>query len=88
MASVWIDVDLNEVSTRDLLDELENRYLGNREKDLLLELIKNDEGKKVQLFLKVKDRFSLIELEELFKENTYSPPCKEQLSIFPETVKH
>ena len=82
MASVWVDVELDEVSTSDLLSELENRYLGKREKIELTSLLQNDEWRKLELFLKVKDKFSVGELEELFTEKAPDAPIpKEQLKL-------
>lgn len=82
MPSVWIDVDLKEVDTDDLLDELEGRYLNDREQKLLIDLLKGDDNAKLDLFFQVKDKYSLLELQELFKENVNTGPIpKEQLAL-------
>lgn len=82
MASVWVDIDLDEVTTSELLDELENRYLRAHEKQCILKLLREDDELKYDLFFQFKDKFSISEFEEMFKEksiNTTTP--KEQLKI-------
>jgi len=79
--TIWVDVDLSQVSESDLIDELKDRYLDEREKLELTNILKDDNSKKVALFLKVKDRYSLLELEEMFKEKFNHTPCKEQLAL-------
>lgn len=82
MASVWTEIDLDEISTSDLLDELENRYLGEREQASLVELLNDSDKQKFDLFLKIKNRFSVYELEEMFSDNhTNTPPSKNQLAL-------
>lgn len=82
MAYVRVDIDLDDVETRDLIDELENRYLDDREQKWLIKLIKDNDGGKLDLFLKARERFTLIELEEMFKEKFPETPIpKEQLSL-------
>lgn len=82
MASVWVDIDLDEVTTSELLDELENRYLSSHEKQCILKLLREDDEMKYDLFFQFKDKFSISEFEEMFKGksiNTTTP--KEQLKI-------
>lgn len=82
MASIWTEIDLDEISTSDLLDELENRYLGEREQASLVELLNDSDKQKFDLFLKIKNRFSAYELEEMFSENhTNMSPSKNQLAL-------
>lgn len=83
MASVWVDVDLEEVSTRDLLDEIEDRYLGTWEQKMLISMIRNEDRAKFDFFFQIKDKFTLSQLEELFKEPCINVPTpKEQLKLF------
>ncbi len=82
----YIDVDTDNFSTSELIRELENRYLDNREKNNLLEIIKEDdeyslECRKLMLFLKVYERYSMLELEEMFKEDLSTFASKNQLKL-------
>lgn len=84
MAYINVDIDLDEIRTWELIDELENRYLDAGDQKKLVDLLKGEEKEKLKLFYKVIDRFSLSELEEMFKENyTSTPAPKEQLQLFP-----
>lgn len=80
----YIDIDLDRVDADDLIEALSNHYLNNNEQQQLLELVKAEASTKMQFFLKIMDKFSLFELEEMFKEKTvfnYSPIPKEQLKL-------
>lgn len=78
---IWVDLDLDDVDTDDLIDELENRYLDEGERKLLLEMVKNNDDK-INLFMKIKDRYSIFELEQMFAEQSESIPIpKNQLKL-------
>jgi len=64
-----IDVDLRHCSTYELIDELENRYLDQREMSSLLDLVKGDDSQKLKLFISVMDKYSSMELQDIFKED-------------------
>lgn len=82
MAYVSVDIELEDIDTRHLIDELENRYLNEQEQRWLINLVKANDGGKLDLFLKNRERFTLIELEEMFKEKfPVSNVPKEQLSL-------
>jgi hypothetical protein len=90
MASVYIDIDLNDVNSWELIEEIENRALclSDSQKERVLDAISYDDAEKWKLFLAVKNKYSLLELQELF--NTSEPVCssKAQLPIaFPEDNK-
>lgn len=80
-----IDIDLDEFSTGELINELENRYLENREKDSLIDLIKDsyrtDECMKLKLFISVYGKYSVLELEEIFKETYTVTKSENQLTL-------
>lgn len=80
---VWAEIDLDDVDTRDLINELETRGLSNREEGYLLNLIRDnaEDAAKMRLFLQVQHRYSLKELSELFKEDCSTPIPKNQLSL-------
>lgn len=83
MASVWVDINLSELSEGDLIRELEDRYLDEDEQLQILEIVKNSDSKKLQLFLQIMDKFSVLELEDLFKEKPIELPVpKEQIKLF------
>lgn len=82
MPSVWVHIDIREVDTEDLLEELQSRYLNDREQMMLIDLLRGEDKSKLDLFFKAKDRYSVLELQELFKEkNIVWPIPKEQLSL-------
>lgn len=86
MASVYIDIDLNDVNTWELIEEIETRSLclSDSQKQQILDAIAYDDAEKWKLFLSVKNKYSLLELQEVF--NTSEPACssKAQLPIeFP-----
>jgi len=83
MAYVFTEIDLREVDANDLIEELQSRYLDDRHRAELIDLLKGEEKTKLDLFFKVKDRYSLLELQELFQEKSVSLPTpKEQLPLF------
>lgn len=78
----YVDIDMRHIDTDDLLEELENRYLDEREKIKLQDLLNNDPSEKYKLFMSVMDKYSLLELEEMFKERfTHTVQPKEQLAL-------
>lgn len=79
--SIWVDIDLSQVDESDLIDELKDRYLNERERLELVDILNDEGSKKIALFLKVKDKYSLLELEEMFQEKFSHTPCKEQLTL-------
>lgn len=87
MASVYIDIDLNDVNTWELIEEIENRALcfSDSQKEKLLDAVAYEDAEKWKLFLAIKNKYSLLELQEKF--NTHEPACssKAQLPIqFPD----
>ena len=82
MGYINIDVDLGEISDRDLLEELENRAWLDHEKEQILKVVNSDASNKMLLFMRVMDKYTLIELEEMFKEHfDHAAPPKEQLTL-------
>lgn len=85
MAYITVDVELSEIDTRYLLEELENRCLDDNEKRGLLDSIKSNywesDNGKWELFLKIKDKYSLFELQEMFKDKRPIEVSKNQLSL-------
>lgn len=84
MASIYLDIDLNDIKTYELVEELSNRalILTDSEKQELLDAVSYADSEKWKFFLAVKDKFSLYELQEKFNCNEISPISKNQLSIF------
>jgi hypothetical protein len=76
-------INLDDVDTSDLIDELENRYLDKDEQESLLDLVKVDleRSEKLKLLLKIVDKYSLQELSEMFKEDCTTPIPKNQLAL-------
>lgn len=74
MAYISLEVDLKEINTSDLVEELEERYLDDYDVARVLKMVTTQDAKKFEFFNRVKDRFSMLELEELFKEHL--PACK------------
>lgn len=88
MASIYVYVDLNDINTWELIEEIENRALclSDSQKEKVLDAIAYDDAEKWKLFIAVKNKYSLLELQALF--NTSEPACssKAQLPIdFPES---
>lgn len=77
----YVHIDLREFDTSDMIIELEDRYLDSRDQVNLLQLIKSDDSIKLQLFITVMDRFSVKELEEMFKEDFSTTVTDTQLSL-------
>lgn len=78
----WIDIDLREIDDDDLLSELENRYLNEDEKLRLIRYLNKDPHEKLKFFISVMDKYSLMELENMFKETfPITPIPKEQLKL-------
>lgn len=80
----WVDVNLDDVDTDDLISELEDRHLDIHEQFALLELIKNsqlsDEPPKLKLFLSIMDKYSYLELHDMLIINS---PAKAGLNQIP-----
>lgn len=84
MASVRVDIELSEVDTRDLISELEDRYFNEFEFNDIIDMMYSDDDKlKMKFFFQIKDKYSLLELKEMFKESITSMPIpEEQLKLF------
>jgi hypothetical protein len=67
--SIWVSVDLDDMDTDDLMDELEKRYLDERDKNILMSIIE-DNDPKIKLFMQVREKYSIFELEEMFGDKT------------------
>jgi len=83
MASVYIDIDLNDIRTYELIEELDTRSLclSNSDKADLLDIIKEVDSEKWKWFLAIKDKYSLFELQEIINTGEPVRPSKEQLPI-------
>lgn len=87
MAYLSVDIDLGELSDNDLISELETRGLNREDKIRLLELVTDvpdysNDAAKIKLFLEIKNKFSLLELEAMFGENlSVAEIPKEQLKL-------
>jgi hypothetical protein len=85
MAYTYLRIELDDIDTSDLIEELDNRYLDNNEQDQLLDLIKESrlrtDAQKIKLFLKAMDKYSIQELQELFQENMSTIISKNQLQL-------
>jgi hypothetical protein len=80
--SMYVDVDLDEISTSDLIEELETRPLRLDQQKELAALLRDDDKIQFDLFLQVKDRYSIYELEQLFGEKPQViAVSKEQLRL-------
>jgi hypothetical protein len=89
MASVFLDVDLDDFRTHELIDELDSRSLclSDSEKDQLLDIISYADSEKWKLFLAIKNKYSLFELQQMFDEKGNVPVSKEQLPIPFESIQ-
>jgi hypothetical protein len=81
MSSAYVRIDLDDLDTDDLIDELENRCLDNDESERLLTIVKDNESDKMKLFIKVMDKYSLMELQEMFAERFDALPSKYQIPL-------
>lgn len=89
MAYAYLNVDLEDIDTDDLISELEDRRLSNSEKLELLNIAKDVKGfsqysidaVKIRLFMKVMDRYSMQELHDLFQEDYHTPVPPNQLQL-------
>lgn len=77
----YIRIDMTDIDTDELIGELEDRYLNDREKEWLRDILKGLEDEKDKLWQRVKDGFTIIELEEMFKDHTPIVVAKEQLTL-------
>jgi hypothetical protein len=82
MAYINIDIELSEVETRYLIEELESRYIGERELKDLYRLIKSNDSGKLEFLLRATGNFTIPELEEMFKDKAPIIPSKEQIKLF------
>jgi hypothetical protein len=89
MPSVYVDIDLDEIESHELIDELESRSLclSDSEKDQLLDIISYADSEKWKLFLAIKNKYSLYELQQMFDEKGSVPVSKEQLPIPFESIQ-
>lgn len=83
MASIHVDIDLSDINTWELVEELSQRALclSDTDKQELLDAIKYRDAEKWKWFLSIKDKYSLLELQEKFNENSSVVISKEQLAI-------
>lgn len=83
MASIYLDIDLNDIKTYELVEEISNRalVLTDSEKQELLDAVSYADAEKWKWFLSIKDKFSLHELQEKFNCNEVTNISKEQLPI-------
>lgn len=81
--SVYVDIDLNEVHAGDLIEELQGRHLSDNQQKELIDMIFYYDKRKLDLFMNVIDRLSLLELEEMFTENSNNiKPSENQIKLF------
>jgi hypothetical protein len=83
MASIRVDIDLNEIDTYELIDELDSRAtcLDESEKQQLLDIVKYHDSEKWKWFLSIKDKYSLFELQELAKADDPAVASENQLKL-------
>lgn len=81
MPSCYVSIDMGEFNTSELIEELSNRTLWSSEKKEIMELLRTEDGGKFDLFLRIIDKFTITELEDMFKENVSCLIPKEQLSL-------
>jgi hypothetical protein len=84
MASIRVNIDMDELDTYELIDELENRSLclDDSDKQKLLNIISYTDSAKWKWFLSIKDKFTLMELEsKLGEADQIVLPSKNQLKI-------
>jgi len=82
MTYISVDVDLSEIDDWDLILELRYRHLFLNDIKMYTELFKDEQKEKVGLFLNNIDKYTMRELEELFKEKFPPEPIpKEQLEL-------
>lgn len=82
MTYISVNVDLSDIDDYDLILELRYRHLFLNEVKMYTELFKDEEREKVELFLKNMGKYTMRELEELFKEKFPPAPIpKEQLAL-------
>ena len=79
--SQYIEIDLSDVDTDDLIEALSIQSLHSTDIEAICNLLKDEDSAKLNLFFKVKDRFTIQELEALFKEDLTTPISKEQLAL-------
>lgn len=81
----WVDVNLDDVDTDDLISELENRYLDIHEQNSLLDLVKEgqlrDEPPKLKLFISIMDKYSYLELHDMLIVNSPAKAGSNQLPL-------
>lgn len=76
-----VDINPHDIRTSELIDALEYHSLDKWEMERLLELITTEAGKKMELFLKVMDRYSIHELEEMFAEKVDAHAGPNQIEL-------
>lgn len=80
--TVDAEVDLSEIQTCDLVEELKSRDL---DEDYRRDFLGDDlyyNRDKLNLFIKAMGRYSLLELETMFSELAFpAVACKEQLKL-------
>lgn len=83
MASIHIDIDLNDIKTWELIDELDNRSLclSDSQKQQLIDIVKYQDSAKWKWFLSIKDKYSMFELQELAKADVPAIASENQLKL-------
>ena len=82
MPSIYVDVDLDNFSTRELILELEGRYLDEHEAKALFDILTDPIGEKLKFLLSIEKGYTLFELEQLFsRTDSVNQIPKEQLSL-------
>lgn len=76
-----VNINANEISTDDLIEALEHHYLEQWEMEKLARIIGTSAGKKMKLFLKVMNRYSTKELEEMFAEKVDAHAGPNQIEL-------
>lgn len=81
----WVDVNLDDVDTDDLISELENRHLDLHEQNALLDLIKDGqmshEVPKMKLFLSIMEEYSYLELHDMLIINSPAKAGNNQIPL-------
>jgi hypothetical protein len=82
MAYANLQVDLSDIDTWDLVLELQGRRMDDDQRQELAGIVSASDIAKFKLFLQIKDKYTVQELEQTFKENlTVTDIPKEQLKL-------
>lgn len=81
MAYIYTRITLDDIDTDDLIEELERRHLDIHEQDRLLKMVQDEDSKKLSVFLKAQNKFSVAQLEEMFSEKYNVAAGENQIAI-------